>query len=350
MQGSTSSKSHRVAHNSDRKRGADSRSHNHVDSHPHERHLHEHSHSHTNGRRSPRKRRGSPKRKRTPSPRKRRSPSPKRHRSSDGHSSSRNKENRDTNRSSDRDRRSDKRSSNRSSNSKKERTNQHSSKSSNSSGSDEDRRQKSSKEVKRNETASRITASVNDAIMKEMITVDDNENEVSPHEVSPQNEPNGYDESESEIDIINEASPVDIQTEFQKSVSGSSSRDCSSDEATKNEEEKPQPTPPPSPPPKEKTKAQDPRRQPQKVTPVKKPQTKEACKMFSYLDKATGLNRTLGPLDNTNNSKRGKKYDEKTVAHYIVRYLSNYHEIGRIKTKVSRIYVSLKFLISRKII
>ena len=306
--------------------------------------MHEHSHSHTNGRRSPRKRRGSPKRKRTPSPRKRRSPSPKRHRSSDGHSSSRNKENRDTNRSSDRDRRSDKRSSNRSSISKKERTNQHSSKSSNSSGSDEDLRQKSSKEVKRNETASRITASVNDAIMKEMITVDDNENEVSP-----QNEPNGYDESESEIDIINEASPVDIQTEFQKSVSGSSSKDCSSDEASKSEEEKLPSTPPPSPPPKEKIKAQDPRRQPQKVTPVKKPQTKEACKMFSYLDKATGLNRTLGPLDNTNNSKRGKKYDEKTVAHYIVRYLSNYHEIGRIKTKVSRIYVSVNFLILRKI-
>ena len=56
--------------------------------------------------------------------------------------------------------------------------------------------------------------------------------------------------------------------------------------------------------------------------------------MFSYLDKATGLSKTLGPVEEKS-QKNVHKLDEKIVAHYVVKYLSKYNEMKRIKTKVT---------------
>ena len=55
--------------------------------------------------------------------------------------------------------------------------------------------------------------------------------------------------------------------------------------------------------------------------------------MFSYLDKATGITRVLGPAIKEEKKNPVQRYDEKNVAHFVVKYLSSYHKIGRIKDK-----------------
>jgi len=178
-------------------------------------------------------------------------------------------------------------------------------------------------------TASRLTASVNNAILQEMITVDD--------EMSDANERHNGDltvveSDESDIDIINETSSNEIKNELKKNLVNDYEVEAVDLEEAQSKDDI-------------RTKTSDPRKQvaqgshhntsdPRKQVAQgshhnKKGQSTEATKMLSYLDKAVGLARSAG-LEKPTEKVR---HDEKAVAHFVVRYLSNYNDINRIKNK-----------------
>jgi len=178
-------------------------------------------------------------------------------------------------------------------------------------------------------TASRLTASVNNAILQEMITVDD--------EMSDANERHNGDltvveSDESDIDIINETSSNEIKNELKKNLVNDYEVEAVDIEEAQSKDDI-------------RTKTSDPRKQvsqgshhntsdPRKQVSQgshhnKKAQSTEATKMLSYLDKAVGLARSA-VLEKPTEKVR---HDEKAVAHFVVRYLSNYNDINRIKNK-----------------
>ena len=76
-----------------------------------------------------------------------------------------------------------------------------------------------------------------------------------------------------------------------------------------------------------------------KAPPNKAPKIRKANEMLSYLDKATGMNKQLNhdPSQDEKKEKRNYNHDfsEKAVAHYVIKFLSNYYKIGRIASRVS---------------
>ena len=78
---------------------------------------------------------------------------------------------------------------------------------------------------------------------------------------------------------------------------------------------------------------------PKKAPPNKAPKIRKANEMLSYLDKATGMNKQLNhdPSQDEKKEKRNYNHDfsEKAVAHYVIKFLSNYYKIGRIASRVS---------------
>ncbi|XP_057312754.1 ATP-dependent DNA helicase Q5-like [Hydractinia symbiolongicarpus] len=173
------------------------------------------------------------------------------------------------------------------------------------------------KEKSNNDVATRLKASVNDAIMREM-TIDNNENEITTSD-KEKNKTTTTDEErvtintdahsdggESDVDIIKETSSTDIRKELEQNLkSGSHSTQGRTRKHSQSKIDK---------------------------TKKKLHSGKKTClevnKMSSYLNKATGLVKTSGGAES-----KSSKHNEKTVAHYVVKFLSHYNEIGRIESK-----------------
>ncbi|XP_047125556.1 ATP-dependent DNA helicase Q5 isoform X1 [Hydra vulgaris] len=182
-----------------------------------------------------------------------------------------------------------------------------------------------SKNTKTNDHVTNVKNSVNQTILTEMIpdaeedyldvkdksfeqiksrTVSESDVDVitSTYDINEnlQSESKTRTSSESDIDIINETSSCDIKEQLRQDLK------FKSNELIEHNTN-----------------------QVQKKTLL---QSKEASKMFSYLDKATGLSKVLGPNEGKDHQIIHKP-DEKIVAHYVVKYLSKYNEMKRIKTK-----------------
>lgn len=186
---------------------------------------------------------------------------------------------------------------------------------------------------KRHKQNDRLKASVNDAIMKEMV-FDDVEDLIiaEPNFLlnsdGEEHQEDGYNQSncntDSEVDIIKETSSNDIRKELENKLKedgddfdpfDQNNGEKSSSSGDKSDTES-----------KASSSVQNGK--------TKSVTSKEAKNMFSYLDKATGISRVLGPaVKEKVKEKKSQSYDEKYVANYVVKYLSPYHKIGRIKDK-----------------
>ena len=142
--------------------------------------------------------------------------------------------------------------------------------------------------------------------------------------------------SDSEVDIMNEASSNEIRKELEQNLKENGDTFVAFNTSKNNMKESSE-RPNKDSSEKENSDNKDGNENGEHHRPRKTSHcAKDAKSMFSYLDKATGITRALGPAAEKDKPKaeKAKCYDEKHIAHYVVKYLSAYHEIGRIKDKV----------------